>query len=166
MGDAGSSMTVPTCARCERYACRAGRPKAAPDDCPMWGPFPAFDTLYHDRPLRQLAYHATRVEGAGYGHWTRLDEVVELAARLGVAHVGIGYCPDMWRALTLQRLRTPAVFVAAKDRVLAHNTPAALYATEDYAFQPPPGTGPDALSMNPTHAAGRSPPGGSAHHGR
>jgi uncharacterized metal-binding protein len=30
---------------------------------------------------------------------------------------------------TLTRLRTPAVFVAAKDRVLAHNTVAALYAT-------------------------------------
>ncbi|MEX0891606.1 MAG: DUF1847 domain-containing protein, partial [Gemmatimonadota bacterium] len=67
----------------------------------MWGPFPAFDTLYQDRALRQLAYQATLVEGEGYGRWTRLDEVVELAARLGVSHVGIGYCPDMWREATL-----------------------------------------------------------------
>jgi uncharacterized metal-binding protein len=33
-------------------------------------------------------------------------------------------------SLTVSRLRTPAVFVVAKDRVLAHNTAAALYATE------------------------------------
>lgn len=35
-------------------------------------------------------------------------------------------------SLTLSRLRTPAVFIAAKDRVLAHNTAAALYALEDW----------------------------------
>ena len=34
-------------------------------------------------------------------------------------------------SLTIGRLRTPALFVVAKDRVYAHNTAAALYALED-----------------------------------
>jgi uncharacterized metal-binding protein len=40
-------------------------------------------------------------------------------------------------AATLGRLHTPAVFVVAKDRVLAHNTAAALYALEDPAGSAP-----------------------------
>lgn len=45
-------------------------------------------------------------------------EAVELVLLLGQC---VGH-----DAATLSRLRTPAVFVAAKDRLLAHNTVAAL----------------------------------------
>jgi uncharacterized metal-binding protein len=67
------------CASCNRYACRVGRSDATPDDCPMRGPFPAFEELYATDEARSLLYHSARVEAAGYCHWTRVQEVVELA---------------------------------------------------------------------------------------
>ena len=95
------------CARCDRYACRVGRLDATPDDCPMRGPFPSFEELYATDEARRLLYHSARVEAEGYGRWTRLREVVELARRLGVERVGVAYCPDMGReaALGAHRLR-------------------------------------------------------------
>ncbi|MFP4624469.1 MAG: DUF1847 domain-containing protein [Gemmatimonadota bacterium] len=51
----------------------------------------------------------------------------ELLEREGVGLVLLmGQCVGH-DSLTISRLRTPAVFVVAKDRVLAHNTAAALY---------------------------------------
>lgn len=67
----------------------------------MHGPFPTFDSLYDHEALRALVYHAARVEAEGYGRWTRAEEVVEVARRLGVSRLGIGYCPDMAREALL-----------------------------------------------------------------
>jgi len=85
------------CASCDRYACRVGRSDATPDDCPMRGPFPAFEELYATDEARSLLYHSARVEAAGYCHWTRVQEVVELARRLGHQRLGVAHCPDTER---------------------------------------------------------------------
>ena len=53
------------CATCRPYACRAGRIQAAPEGCPMHGPFPAFESLYAGEATLRLAYHAARVEVEG-----------------------------------------------------------------------------------------------------
>lgn len=89
------------CAKCHCFACRAGRPDAAPDDCPMLGQFPPFEKLYSNKESRKLAFHSARVEALGYCRWTRLREIAEFAERVGYKRMGLGYCPDMTREAVL-----------------------------------------------------------------
>ncbi len=89
------------CVSCERYACRVGRIDATPNNCPMRGHFPSFDHLYAAEDVRTLLYESARVEADGYGRWTRVREVTELAARLGYERIGVAYCPDMEREARL-----------------------------------------------------------------
>jgi uncharacterized metal-binding protein len=67
----------------------------------MRGPFPDFEALYRDEPTRALACHAARVEAEGYGRWTRVREVVELAHRMGYRRIGVAHCPEMEREARL-----------------------------------------------------------------
>ncbi|NIQ52148.1 MAG: DUF1847 domain-containing protein, partial [Gammaproteobacteria bacterium] len=60
----------------------------------MLGPFPEFETLYADGSTRSLAYHAACVEAEGYGRWTRIREIAELAGRMSYLHLGVAHCPD------------------------------------------------------------------------
>jgi len=84
------------CAICRVQACR---------EEPGAKPIPAFcpavvesQTLlearqaYAEPELQHLAGAAARVEAAGYGHWPRVQEVMEFARRLGVSHLGIATC--------------------------------------------------------------------------
>jgi uncharacterized metal-binding protein len=107
-------MTL-ACADCATFVCRVGHPEAAPDTCPMRGPFPDFDTLYPPGPVRRLAYHSAVVEGVGYRRWTRLREVVELAHRMEYPRVGIAHCADTGREAGLAAARLAA---AALDVVV------------------------------------------------
>ncbi len=88
---------VVECASCDRYACRVGRLDATPENCPMRGAFPSYDELYSTEDSRSLLYHSAWVEAAGYGRWTRVREVAELAGRMGYTRLGIAACPDMDR---------------------------------------------------------------------
>lgn len=45
-----------------------------------------------DAGVMQAAREASRVEGTGYGRWTRVQEVIEFAKRLGVTRVGVAFC--------------------------------------------------------------------------
>lgn len=92
------------CARCKSFACRAGRPDAAPADCPMRGEMPSPASLYPGGQRRRLAQESAAIEGLGYGRWTRLREVAELARRMGYERVGVSYCPDMVREAVLAAL--------------------------------------------------------------
>lgn len=85
------------CALCDRYACEAGRIDAAPEGCPMLGPFPDFETLYGSGVTRELAYHAARVEAEGYCRWTRIREIAEVTERMGFTTIGVAHCPDTGR---------------------------------------------------------------------
>jgi uncharacterized metal-binding protein len=73
----------------------------------MRGAFPDFETLYAAGSVQRLAYHSARVEAEGYGRWVRLQEVAEVAQRMGYERIGVAYCPDMQReaALTSRYLR-------------------------------------------------------------
>ena len=105
------------CAKCSRYACRVGRLDATPDDCPMRGPFPSFEELYATDTARHLLYHSARVEADGYGHWTRVHEVAELARRMGYTRVGIAHCPDTEQeaGLVARMLRQDGIEVVVPD---------------------------------------------------
>lgn len=81
------------CATCNTYVCRLGRRDLGPDSCPMREDFPGLE-MYEGEALR-LAREASLIEARGYRRWTRTQEVVELASRLGVGTVGLAYCPDM-----------------------------------------------------------------------
>jgi uncharacterized metal-binding protein len=108
------------CASCHVYACRVGRVDASPEDCPMRGPFPAFEDLYDTDESRRLLYHSAWVEAAGYGRWTRLREVAELAHRMEYHRLGVAACPDMsmeadLAARALRRQGLEAVVAAPFD---------------------------------------------------
>ncbi|MCG6954903.1 MAG: DUF1847 domain-containing protein [Gemmatimonadetes bacterium] len=83
------------CASCDVYACRVGRVDATPDDCPMRGPFPSLEELYDTDGARRLLYHSALVEAEGYGRWTRVREIAELAHRMEYHRLGVVSCPDM-----------------------------------------------------------------------
>lgn len=48
--------------------------------------------LYNDPETRRLAYNSALVESEGYCKWTRAQEVVEFARRMGWKKIGIANC--------------------------------------------------------------------------
>ncbi len=87
------------CAVCKSYVCRGGKRDAGPDFCPMKEDFPEFGKLYTDPTDLALLTNAALVEARGYGHWTRLHEVIELAGLLEMSRLGLPHAPDMtWAA--------------------------------------------------------------------
>lgn len=87
------------CATCGSFVCRGGKRDAGPDFCPMLGDFPEVEELYADEASRELLVQAALVEAEGYGRWTRLREVAELAGRLSRLRIGIAHGPDTaWEA--------------------------------------------------------------------
>jgi uncharacterized metal-binding protein len=47
---------------------------------------------YDDAGTQQLALAAARTEAAGYCRWPRVQEVMDLARRLGASHLGVAHC--------------------------------------------------------------------------
>lgn len=109
------------CALCGSYVCRGGNRDAGPDSCPMHGDFPSFSELYEEATSRKLLVNAALVESAGYGEWTRLQEVGELCRLMEATRVGIAHGPDMaWEAgeiaSFLRRVGLDPVLPPATDR--------------------------------------------------
>ena len=48
--------------------------------------------IYKDPEIRKLAQNAARVEATGYCKWSRVEEIMEFARRLGVNKLGIASC--------------------------------------------------------------------------
>jgi uncharacterized metal-binding protein len=48
--------------------------------------------IYQDKELAKLALEAARVEASGYMRWTRVEEIIQLAKRMGYKKLGIGTC--------------------------------------------------------------------------
>ncbi len=92
---------APDCADCAGTICGTGRSDVVPENCPMRGDFPDFETLYAPQPWRDIAYHAALVEAEGYGRWPRLKEIAELSLRMSYKLIGIAHCPDMTREARL-----------------------------------------------------------------
>jgi uncharacterized metal-binding protein len=81
------------CAECKVFVCRSGHLEAAPDDCPMRDEA-LVDTRasLEDPVLRRMARESALIEAEGYCHWTRVEETVEFARRIGVTKLGVAFC--------------------------------------------------------------------------
>ena len=81
------------CAECKVFVCRTGHLEAAPENCPMRDEA-LVDTRssLQDPLLRQMARESALIEAEGYCRWTRVEETMEFARRLGVRKLGIAFC--------------------------------------------------------------------------
>ena len=81
------------CAECKVYICRTGHLEAAPEDCPMRDEV-LVDTRssLQDPILRQMARESALIEAEGYCRWTRVEETMEFARRIGVKTLGVAFC--------------------------------------------------------------------------
>jgi uncharacterized metal-binding protein len=85
------------CTDCGKLACYEGKLDNLPstDYCPMQT---HDDVLlearakYSDSGIRKTSQESTRVEAIGYCNWTRIEETMEFAKRMGIQRLGIAYC--------------------------------------------------------------------------
>lgn len=88
----------PSCAYCPTTvrACRAGESEArGPGYCPSKvdpGTQTAARALYDDPETRRIAHESALVESEGYCKWTRVEEVVQFAKKMGYRKIGIANC--------------------------------------------------------------------------
>ena len=97
-----------SCAQCKVYACRSGNIEAAPENCPMRdGDITNTRTAFADPAIKKLARESALVEAEGYGRWTRVEETMEFARRMGYKRLGIAYCVGFRQeAATLHKVLT------------------------------------------------------------
>ena len=90
-------MKDPKCASCGKLNCMQSAPQSEPPKfCPMEN-FPeivkAAVAEYRDDPLKEkLALSAARVEAEGYGKWTRVEETIHFARKIGAKKIGVATC--------------------------------------------------------------------------
>ncbi len=86
-----------TCATCDVFVCRTGRIDVAPDHCPMKQSPGTVDTrvAYSDPDIREMARHSALVESTGYCEWTRVEETMQYARRIGVKKLGLAFCAGL-----------------------------------------------------------------------
>ena len=85
------------CTDCGILACRTGELDKLPTKgfCPMQIHAEVLSEARkkYDAPsLRKVSQEAARVEATGYCEWTRLEETMEFADRMGIKKLGIAYC--------------------------------------------------------------------------
>ncbi|MEK7701022.1 MAG: DUF1847 domain-containing protein [candidate division NC10 bacterium] len=92
------SYETPSCAYCPPTirACRHGESETrGPGFCPSKVDDEALDgaaARYEDPFVREVAYASALVESEGYCKWTRVEEIVALAKKLGFKRLGIATC--------------------------------------------------------------------------
>jgi uncharacterized metal-binding protein len=90
-------MNNPNCANCGQFNCMQSAPAAEPPRfCPMKN-FPEIieESVqeYNADPVKSsLAINSARVEGEGYLRWSRVEETVHFARKIGAKKVGIATC--------------------------------------------------------------------------
>ena len=90
-------MDDPKCASCGQWNCMQSAPTTEPPKfCPMTN-FPdiisASVAEYKNDPLKgTLAVNSARVEAEGYLRWTRVEETIRFARRIGAKKIGIATC--------------------------------------------------------------------------
>lgn len=90
-----SDTRRPECVKCAQAVCHFGIREGTPAFCPTVNREAAAGearAMLADAGVMQAAREASRVEGTGYGRWTRVQEVIEFAKRLGVTRVGVAFC--------------------------------------------------------------------------
>ena len=88
---------VAQCTRCGNLPCRTGELEKLPTEgfCPMRlheGALEEAREIYNDLEIINLAQNAARVEATGYCQWSRVEEIMEFARRIGVNKLGIASC--------------------------------------------------------------------------
>jgi uncharacterized metal-binding protein len=97
-GTSNMNYLDPACAYCPSAvrACRAGEAEArGPGFCPGKvdpDTQAAARALYDDPETLKIAQVSAQVESAGYCQWTRVEEVVQFAKRMGYRKIGIANC--------------------------------------------------------------------------
>jgi uncharacterized metal-binding protein len=89
---------------------------ALPEDCPMIVSPAVVDTreTYSDPATMEMARVSAVVESEGYCEWTRLEETMQFARRLGVTKLGVAFCMGLREeARTLLRILTANGFEVA-----------------------------------------------------
>lgn len=89
------SERTPSCVRCAQPVCHFGIKEGVPAFCPGVNKeedLSSARAALDDERVKRVAREASRVEGTGYGHWTRVQEVVEFAKRLEIKRIGIAFC--------------------------------------------------------------------------
>jgi len=90
--------------RCAKPLCHFGITEGVPGFCPgnnREEDLSAARMALRDEEVRRVAREASWVEGVGYGKWTRVKEVVELAKRLEVERIGIAFCIGLKNEATI-----------------------------------------------------------------
>lgn len=90
------------CSDCGSFACYSGELDKLPakEFCPMQiheQSLAAARTKYNEPNTRRISQESARVEAAGYCEWTRVQETMEFAKRLGIQKLGIAFCIGLRR---------------------------------------------------------------------
>jgi len=90
-------MNDPKCASCGTLNCMQSAPTSKPPDfCPMENCPEIISTAvkeYKEDPLKSnLALNSARVEAEGYLRWTRVEETIHFARKIGAKKIGIATC--------------------------------------------------------------------------
>lgn len=90
--------SAPACAYCppKVRACSKGEEQErGPAFCPSRVSPDAVDAawdMYQDPEVRKVAQASARVEAEGYCQWTRVEEAVQFAKKMGFTRIGIAMC--------------------------------------------------------------------------
>lgn len=87
----------PVCALCKVSACDAEPgTKTPPRFCPMVGEAELLEDVkgryLEDETVRRMAVESARTEAAGYCRFTRVEEIMDFARRMGWRRLGIAHC--------------------------------------------------------------------------
>ena len=85
----------PSCVKCAQAVCLFGIREGTPAFCPTVNKEAEVSearSILADTEILDAAREASRVEGAGYCRWTRVQEVMEFARRLDITRIGIAFC--------------------------------------------------------------------------
>lgn len=86
------------CAECGVVACDTGDAASYPRDCPSLEPDrDEVLGLYGKDENGKLAHNAALVEAHGYCRLTRIEEIVDFAARCGFTRLGLAFCIGLQR---------------------------------------------------------------------
>lgn len=81
------------CAECKVFACRSGHVALAPENCPMRdGDVTNARSSLAEPDMRRMARESALVEAEGYCRWTRVEETMEFARRMGYRKLGLAFC--------------------------------------------------------------------------
>jgi uncharacterized metal-binding protein len=90
------------CTDCGIHACYTGELDKLPTKgfCPMQTHQEVLGEAreqYNDPEVRKTSQESARVEATGYCEWTRVQETMEFATRMGIKRLGIAFCIGMRR---------------------------------------------------------------------